>query len=196
MNFFFLTFFVETETKWSQGPVTRDFWISYSILPRYSAFKHFRVWSASEEIHSAYAQPAMKFVPRMLSVRWNSFRVCSAWIVHVKPVHILPLAEHAWKFVPRMLSVRWNWFLVCSACNKIVSAYAQHGHTKIFAYFTFVFASHIWCFASKWIMWNQAFFSLPSETKFSLQFQISLPKRKWGRTLILCLVNVSLFLNF
>ncbi len=27
------------------------------------------------------------------------------------------------------------------------------------------------------------FFSLPSETKFSLQFQISLPKRKWGRTL-------------
>ncbi len=33
-------------------------------------------------------------------------------------------------------------------------------------------------------MWNQAFFSLPSETKFSLQFKISLPKRKWGRTLI------------
>jgi hypothetical protein len=33
-------------------------------------------------------------------------------------------------------------------------------------------------------MWNPAFFSLPSETKFSLQFQISLPKRKWGRTLI------------
>jgi hypothetical protein len=32
-------------------------------------------------------------------------------------------------------------------------------------------------------MWNQAFFSLPSEMKFSLQFQISLPKRKWGRTL-------------
>ncbi len=54
----------------------------------------------------------------------------------------------------------------------------------IFAYFTFVFASDFWCFASKWIMWNQAFFSLRSETKFSLQFQNSLPKRKWGRTLI------------
>ncbi len=54
----------------------------------------------------------------------------------------------------------------------------------IFAYFTFVFASDFWCFASKWIMWNQAFFSLPSEAKFSLQFQISLPKRKWGRTLL------------
>ncbi len=54
----------------------------------------------------------------------------------------------------------------------------------IFAYFTFVFASDFRCFASKWIMWNQAFFSLPSETKFSLQFQISLPKRKWGRTLV------------
>ncbi len=59
----------------------------------------------------------------------------------------------------------------------------------IFAYFTFVFASDFWCLASKWIMWNQAFFSLPSETKFSLQFQISLPKRKWGRTLVLSTEN-------
>ncbi len=50
----------------------------------------------------------MKSVPSMLSMRWNSFRV---W------------------FVPRMLSVRWNRFLVCSACDKIVSAYAQHAHT-------------------------------------------------------------------
>ena len=33
---FFLTFFAETETLWSQGPVTRDFWKSYSIRPRYS----------------------------------------------------------------------------------------------------------------------------------------------------------------
>ncbi len=40
-NFFF-TFFAETETLWSQGPVTRDFWKSYSIRPRYSTFKHFR----------------------------------------------------------------------------------------------------------------------------------------------------------
>ncbi len=32
---------------------------------------------------------------------------------------------------------------------------------------------------------KSGFFSLPSKTKFSLQFQISLPKRKWGRTLIL-----------
>ncbi len=32
----------------------------------------------------------------------------------------------------------------------------------IFAYFTFVFASDFWCFASKWIMWNQVFFLLPS----------------------------------
>ncbi len=53
----------------------------------------------------------------------------------------------------------------------------------IFAYVTFILASDFWGFTSKWIMWNQAFFSLPSETKFSLQFQISLPKRKWGRTL-------------
>jgi hypothetical protein len=42
---------------------------------------------------SSYAQCAMKFVPRMLSI-------------DVKAVHILPLAEYARKFVPRMLSVR------------------------------------------------------------------------------------------
>jgi hypothetical protein len=46
--------------------------------------------------------------------------------------------------------------------------------SKIFAYFTFVFASDFCCFASKWITWNQAFFLLPIDTKFSLQFQISL----------------------
>jgi hypothetical protein len=48
-----------------------------------------------------------------------------------KKVHILPLAEHARKFVPRMLSVRGNRFLVCSACDKIVSAHAQHVHSII-----------------------------------------------------------------
>ncbi len=118
---YFLNFFAETETLWSQVPVTRDFWKSYSIRPRYSTFKHFRVCSASDEIHSAYAQPAIKFVPRMLSMD-----------LHVKTVHILPLAEIARKFVPRMLSVRWNRFLVCSECDKIVSAYAQHAHAIIF----------------------------------------------------------------
>ncbi len=105
---FFLTFFAETETIWSQGPVTRDFWKSCSIRPRYSTFKHFRVCSASDEIRSAYAQCAMKFVPRMLSIN-----------LHVKTVHILPLAEHTRKFIPRMLSVRWNHYLVCSICDKI-----------------------------------------------------------------------------
>ncbi len=65
----------------------------------------------------------------------------------------------------------------------------------IFAYITFVFASDFWCFASKWIMWNQAFFSLRSETKFSLLFQISLPKRKWGRTLHTYLQTVGIELN-
>ncbi len=41
----------------------------------------------------------------------------------------------------------------------------------IFAYFTLIFASDFWCFASKWIMWNQAFFSLRSETKFRFNFK-------------------------
>jgi hypothetical protein len=46
------TFFAETESLWPQRPVTRDFWQSYSIRPRYSTF--------------------------MLSQRWNHFLVCSA----------------------------------------------------------------------------------------------------------------------
>jgi hypothetical protein len=77
----------------------------------------FGVCSASDEIRSVYAQCAIKFVPLMLSM-----------YLHVKTVHILPLAKHARKFVPCMLSVRWNCFLVCLVCDKIVSAYAQHAH--------------------------------------------------------------------
>ncbi len=110
-------YFCRNQTIWSQGPVTRDFWKLYSIRPRYSTFKHFRACSACDKIGSVYAKHAMKFVLRMLSIN-----------LHVKTVHILPLAEHALKFVPRMLSVRWNRFLVCSVCDKIVSAYAQHAH--------------------------------------------------------------------
>ncbi len=81
----------------------------------------FRVYSAGNETRYAYAQCAMKFVLRMLSMD-----------VHVKTVHILPLAEHERKFVPRMLSVRWIRFRVCSVCNKVVSTYAQHAHAIIF----------------------------------------------------------------
>ncbi len=65
----FFLLFAETETLWSQGPVTRDFWKSYSIPPRYSTFKHFRACLACDEIGSQYAQHALKLVPSMLSVR-------------------------------------------------------------------------------------------------------------------------------
>jgi hypothetical protein len=84
-------------------------------------FKHFCACSACDKISSPYAKCAITFVPRMLSMD------CTC-----KNVHILPLAEHARKFVPRMLSMRWNRFRVCSACDKIVSAYAQHTHAIIF----------------------------------------------------------------
>jgi hypothetical protein len=84
-------------------------------------WNRFPVCSACDEISSPYAQCAIKFVPRMLSIN------CTC-----KTVHILPLAEHARKFVPRMLSMRWNRFRVCSACDKIVSGYAQHTHAIIF----------------------------------------------------------------
>ncbi len=76
---FFIYFFAEFESLWSQGPVIRNFWKSYLIRPRYSTFKHFCVSSASDEIVSSYAQPAMKYFPHMLSQRWNLFHVCSAY---------------------------------------------------------------------------------------------------------------------
>jgi hypothetical protein len=101
---FLKIFFAEIETLCSQGPVTRDFCKSYWIRPRYLTLKHFRVSSASD-----------KSIPRTLSQRINSFRICSAsdeirsaYAQHeftCKNVHILPLAEHARKFVPRMLSM-------------------------------------------------------------------------------------------
>ncbi len=96
-----------------------DFWTFPRMLSM--RWNRFPVCSACDEISSPYAQCALKFVPRMLSIYWTC-----------KNVHILPLAEHARKFVPRMLSMRWNSFLVCSACDKIVSAYAQHTHAIIF----------------------------------------------------------------
>jgi len=55
-------FFAETKSLWSQEPVTRDFRMN-------SIFKHFTVYSARDEIVSAYAQPSMKYVLRMLSQR-------------------------------------------------------------------------------------------------------------------------------
>ncbi len=48
----FFDFFAETETIWSQGPVTRDFLKSYSNWHRYSTFKHFSACSACDEIGS------------------------------------------------------------------------------------------------------------------------------------------------
>ncbi len=105
---FFKYFFTETESLWSQGPVTRDFWKSYSIQPRYSTFKHFRISSVRNKIISSYAQGAIKSFPRMLSIA-----------VHVKAVNIFSLAENTWKFVRRMLNLRWNCFLVCSGRDKL-----------------------------------------------------------------------------
>ncbi len=62
---FKIPIFAETESLWPQGPVTRDFEI--------------RIWFSRNIrllIISAYEQPAMKSIPRMLSERWNKFRVC------------------------------------------------------------------------------------------------------------------------
>jgi hypothetical protein len=74
------------------------------------------VGSASDEIVSAFAQPAMKFVPRMLSFFWmmvwngllllRMLIMCENWLLDswacAKTGYLL--AEHAWKLVTRWLS--------------------------------------------------------------------------------------------
>jgi hypothetical protein len=59
------------------------------------AMKWVPLCSACDEISSPYAQCAIKFVPRMLSMD------CTC-----NNVHILSLAQHAQKLVPSMLSMR------------------------------------------------------------------------------------------
>ncbi len=63
---------------------------------------------------SPYVQRAMKPFPRMLSVRWNRFRVCSACDEIVSPY-----AQRVMKSFPHMLSMRWNRFPVCSECVQM-----------------------------------------------------------------------------
>ncbi len=144
----FLTFFAETETLWSQGPVTWVFWKSYSIRLRYSTFKHFRTCSASDEIISLYAQPAMKSFHCMLSQRWNAFRIWTArdeihsayaqnilnYVFEMGSHFLLcwacgkigySLAEHAWKLVTHWLSMHGNWLLFDWAYTEIGYSLAE-----------------------------------------------------------------------
>jgi hypothetical protein len=87
----------------------------------------FLVCSASDKI-STYAQPAMKFVPRVLSIFWMSI---------LKWVGISLYAEHArklfthWlsmctKFFTCWLSMHENWLLIGWACAKIGYMLAEH----------------------------------------------------------------------
>ncbi len=60
-------------------------------------------------------------------------RACNTFENHIRfgrDIRLLNIsahAQHAMKSVPHMLSKRWNSFRICSACDKIRSAYAQHG---------------------------------------------------------------------
>ncbi len=69
-------------------------------------WNYFLVWSANDEMRSSYAQPAMKFVPGMLSIFWMMFL---KWVV-----------------IPLMLSMRENWLLLGWACLEIGYSLAEH----------------------------------------------------------------------
>jgi hypothetical protein len=80
----FLYFFAETESLWSQGPVTRDLLKSYSIRLRYSTFKHCRLCSVSDEIISTHAQPVFKLFPYNAQGAIKSIPRTLSIDVHVK----------------------------------------------------------------------------------------------------------------
>ncbi len=132
----FFSFCAETESLWSQGP--RECWKLYSIRLRYPTFKHFCVCSASIEIMSAYAKPAMKFISRMLSIFWM---MILNWAV------ICPSAEHARKEVTswlhaQILAACWlsmhkNWLLVGCAFAKFFYSLAEHTQNHCGAPHTF-----------------------------------------------------------
>ncbi len=103
---YFFDFFAATETLWFQGPVTRDFWKSCSIRPRLLNL-------------SSYAQPAMmKCVPRMLSQRWNSFRVFAHHILN--DVFVLDI-ELCFFPCPLLASPCLTPFVSCLKCLFLVS---------------------------------------------------------------------------
>ncbi len=59
-------------------------------------WNHFCICSGNDEMQSAHTQPAMKFVPRMLSIFWM---MILKWVV------ISHYAEHARKLITRWLSM-------------------------------------------------------------------------------------------
>ncbi len=77
----------------------------------------FRVCSASDKIHSAYAQPILNDDSEMgcdMPLCWAYAEIGSS------------LAEHTRKLVTRWLSIRGNWLIVCWACAEIGYLIAEH----------------------------------------------------------------------
>ncbi len=83
---------------------------------------------------------------RKISLQFNTFRVISL------PNFISDEKKHFYWFF-RLIFVSLQFFRL------------------IFAYFNFVFASDFWCFAPKWIMWNQAFFRFQAKRNICFNFK-------------------------
>ncbi len=128
MKYFFICFFFRDQILTVPRACNPKVLKSYVTWLRYSNFKHLHVgWvcakkrfcvrSASDEMVSAFVQPALKLVLYMLSLFW---RMVFRWVV------ISPYAEHAQKLVARWMSMRKNLYLVGWACAKIGYSLAKH----------------------------------------------------------------------
>ncbi len=86
-------------------------------------WNHFLECSASNEMRSAYAEPATKFVLCKLSIFWMMFL---KWVV------ISPYDEQdARKLVTRWLSMQGNWLLVDWAWAEIGYSFTEHASKLI-----------------------------------------------------------------
>ncbi len=85
-------------------------------------WNHFCICSGSDEMRSAHTQPAIKFVPCMLSI---------FWMMILKLVVISRYSEHERKMITRWLSMHENWLLAGSACAKISYSLAEHARKLV-----------------------------------------------------------------
>jgi hypothetical protein len=129
-------------------------------------WNHFLVCTASDEMRSAYAQPAMKFVPGMFSI---------FWIMFLKWEVISPYAEHARKLVTCRLSMHGNWLLIGWACAEIGYSLAEHTRKLVTRWLSicgkFVFIGSEPCFSP--VICSPVPFSRPLSNILCLVSQVS-----------------------
>jgi hypothetical protein len=101
-----------------------------NIFSRYLTFCAFSVFSVYAQIHSAYSQYTNRFIPHILSVQTDSFRVFSVYeqrnLVQRFSSFCIVYIYCTYLFFPRILSIQTDLFRVFSVYVQIHSAYSEN----------------------------------------------------------------------